>query len=172
MIEIKRLTADIFSEDMLDNYNRKHEVKKVWRKTDGEYVLVEQPYTEDWDLARKRSVARMIGRPDYITYIAQQDGRVVGFIGLKRTLVGKRMILDMMHVSADLRGQGLGRKLFQMGIQEARQAGAEELYISACSSEETIAFYRAMGAELTDRPIPEIAEDEPFDLQMTYVIRY
>lgn len=172
MIEIRQLTADIFSEDMLDNYNRKHEVKKVWRGKNCEYVLTEQPYTEDWDLARKRSVARMIGRPDYITYIAQQDGRVVGFIGLKRTLVGKRMILDMMHVSADLRGRGLGRKLFQMGIQEARQAGAEELYISACSSEETIAFYRAMGAELTDRPIPEIAEDEPFDLQMTYVIRY
>ena len=40
------------------------------------------------------------------------------------------------------------------------------MYISACSSEETIAFYKAMGAELADCPIKEIAEAEPYDLQM------
>ena len=40
------------------------------------------------------------------------------------------------------------------------------MYISACSSEETIAFYKAMGAELTDCLIKEIAEEEPYDLQM------
>lgn len=34
-------------------------------------------------------------------------------------------------------------------------------------SEETIAFYRAMGAEITDDPIKELAEAEPYDLQMT-----
>lgn len=40
------------------------------------------------------------------------------------------------------------------------------LYISACSSEETIAFYKAMGSRLAESPIQEIAEDEPYDLQM------
>ncbi len=48
----------------------------------------------------------------------------------------------------------------------ALAAGARELYISACSSEETVAFYRAMGAYVTDNPIESIARDEPFDLQM------
>lgn len=38
--------------------------------------------------------------------------------------------------------------------------------ITACSSEETIAFYRAMGSALASNPIKEIAEEEPFDLQM------
>ena len=57
-------------------------------------------------------------------------------------------------------------KLFEKGKEEARKAGAEALYISACSSEETIAFYHAMGCSLTDSPIKEIAEDEPYDLQM------
>ena len=37
------------------------------------------------------------------------------------------------------------------------------MYISACSSEETITFYEAMGAELADCPIKEIAEEEPYD---------
>lgn len=172
MIEIKLLTRDDFREDILDSYNRRHEVKKVWRKSSGgEYTLTEQPYTEDWDLARKRSVAAAIAGQDYITYIALENGKVIGFIGLKKQLIGNRMVLDMMHVSADHRGHGLGRRLFECGIKEAEKAGAAELYISACSSEETIAFYRAMGAELTDRPIPEMAADEPFDLQMTYTLR-
>ena len=76
------------------------------------------------------------------------------------------MILDMMQVSAECRGQGVGRRLFNIGMEEARKAGAEVLYISACSSQEMIVFYKAMGAQLTDNSIKEIAEDEPADLQM------
>lgn len=72
----------------------------------------------------------------------------------------------MMHVSADYRGKGIGRQLFTRGKEEARKAGAEVLYISACSSEETIAFYKAMGAEITENPIREFADDEPYDLQI------
>lgn len=71
------------------------------------------------------------------------------------------MILDMMHVSATYRGMGIEKKLFNIGKEEAKA-----LYISACSSEETIAFYKAMGAELSKHPIQEIADDEPYDLQM------
>ena len=98
--------------------------------------------------------------------MAMENDRVVGFIGLKKALVEPYMILDLMQVSAACRGQGIGRKLFDIGKEEARKAGAKGLYISACSSEETIAFYKAMGAELTDCPIKEIAEAEPCDLQM------
>ena len=61
---------------------------------------------------------------------------------------------------------GVGRQLFEVGKEEARKAGANALYISACSSEETIAFYRAMGSSLAEKPIKEISEDEPYDLQM------
>ena len=111
-------------------------------------------------------MAKTISSDDYVTYLAMENDEVVGFIGLKKDLVGPYMILDMMQVSAICRGQGIGRKLFNAGKEEARKAGAEALYISACSSEETIAFYKAMGAELADCPIKEIAEDEPYDLQM------
>jgi len=171
MASIELLTAANFSENSLDSYIRKHEVKKVYRKSDGVYVLVEQPYVEDWDLTTRRRIARNISSPDYITYIAIENDEVIGFIGLKKQLVGKRMILDMMHVSMSFRGKGLGRSLFEKGRAEAEKAGAEELYISACSSEETIAFYRAMGAEITSDPIKEMAEEEPFDLQMVCSVK-
>ena len=117
-------------------------------------------------MEKRRSVAKDISSEDYITYLAIENDEVVGFIGLKKDLVESYMILDLMQVSAACRGQGIGRKLFDIGKEEARKAGAKALYISACSSEETIAFYKAMGAKLTDCPIKEIAEDEPYDLQM------
>ena len=166
-ISIVRLTKNNFGENSLDNYNRRHDVTEVYRKINNEYVLVEQPYVEDWDLEKKRQVAADIGSDKYISYLALAGDEIAGFIGLIKELHGKRMILDVMHVSADHRRCGVGKKLFETAKAEAALAGAEELYISACSSKETISFYRAMGAEITDEPITAIAEDEPFDLQMT-----
>ena len=171
MIKIELLSETNFCLESLDFYNRKHNVNKVYRRIDGEYTLVECKYTEDWDLNKKRSVAKQISSDDYITYIALENDKVVGFIGLLRKLNGPYMILDMMHVSSECRGQGVGRQLFEEGKVEARKAGAEALYISACSSEETIAFYRAMECILTSNPIKEMAEKEPFDLQMICSVR-
>lgn len=165
-MKIELLTAENFKQDSLDNYQRKQEVKRVYRKHNGAYRLEACVYTEDWDIEKRRSVAREISSPAYITYLALDKGEVIGFIGLKKDLVGTYMILDLMQVSAGCRGQGIGRMLFEKGKEEARRAGAEALYISACSSEETIAFYKAMGARITECPIKQLAEAEPCDLQM------
>ncbi len=166
MIRFELLSAENFKPDSLDNYQRRQDVKKVYRKHNGEYILVDCVYTEDWDMEKRRSVAKVISSDEYVTYLAIENDEVVGFIGLKKDLIKPYMILDMMQVSAACRGQGIGRKLFDIGKEVARKGRAEALYISACSSEETIAFYKAMGAELTNSPIKEIAEDEPYDLQM------
>ena len=72
----------------------------------------------------------------------------------------------MIQVDKDFRGRGIGRILWEKAVEEARLNEAKELYISACPSEETIGFYRAMGAEGTDNPIISIASDEPYDLQL------
>jgi N-acetylglutamate synthase-like GNAT family acetyltransferase len=166
LIKIELLSETNFCIKSLDSYNRKQDVNMVYRRIDGDFTLVECKYTEDWDLNKKRSVATQISSDDYITYIASDNDKVVGFIGLLKQLNGPYMILDMMQVSSECRGQGIGRRLFEAGKNEARKNGAEALYISACSSEETIAFYKAMGSDLASEPIKEIAEKEPFDLQM------
>lgn len=166
MIKIELLSEANFCIESLDLYNRKQDVNKVYRRIDGNFSLVECKYTEDWDLNKKRSVAKQISSDDHITYIALENDKVVGFISLLKQLNGPYMILDMMQVSSEYRGQGIGRRLFEAGKDEARKNGAEALYISACSSEETIAFYRAMGSDLASDPIKEIAEEETFDLQM------
>ncbi|MBS7370064.1 MAG: GNAT family N-acetyltransferase [Oscillospiraceae bacterium] len=166
MVRIELLSEKNFNEHSLDSYERKQDVKRVYRRDKSEYVLVDMPYIEDWSLEKKQQVARDISSDEYISYIALDDDKVVGFIGLEKQLKNDCMILDIIQVSLAYRGNGIGKKLFNIAKQEAKKAGAKALYISACSSEETIAFYKAMGAELTNSPIREIADDEPYDLQM------
>ena len=170
MIKIELLSDKNFCEESLDLFNRKQNVKRVYRMTGGKYELTQCEYTEDWDLNKKRSVARRISSDEYITYLALEQDKVVGFVGLPKELNGPYMILDVIQVSSEYRGKGVGRQLFNLGKEEARKAGANALYISACSSEETIAFYKAMGSKLAENPIREIAENEPFDLQMICLI--
>ena len=42
-------------------------------KHDGEYILVDCAYTEDWDMEKRRSVAKDISSDDYITYLACEN---------------------------------------------------------------------------------------------------
>ena len=84
MIKIELLSTENFNLDSLDHYPRKQDVKKVYRKLNGEYILVDCVYTEDWDLEKRRSVAKDISSDDYITYLAIENDEVVGFIGLKK----------------------------------------------------------------------------------------
>ena len=73
MIRIELLSAENFKQDSLDNYPRKHDVKKVYRKHNGKYILVDCVYTEDWDMAERRSIAKAISSDDYITYLAIEN---------------------------------------------------------------------------------------------------
>lgn len=170
MISIVKLSNNNFNINSLDEYKRTQTVTKVYRRKDGEYRLVDLPYIEDWSLDKKRKIAEELCGNEYITYLAFEGERIIGLVSLVKELKGDHMILDLMQVDADYRKQGLGRKLFEVAREEAVRSRAKSLYISACSSEETIAFYYAMGAKLTDNPIKEMAENEPYDLQLVCML--
>ncbi len=171
MIRIEPLSSRNFSAYSLDAFERRQEVRRVYQKSESGYALVDSPFVENWDLAKKHDVASDLMNDEYVSYLALDGEKIVGFIGLAKELVEGYMILDVIQVTEAFRGQGIGRKLFRKGVEEARKAGAKGLYISACPSEETIAFYRAMGSELADPPIRKSAEEEPFDLQMVCDVR-
>ena len=67
MIRIELLSDKNFCEEAIDLYNRRQDVKRVYRMIDGEYKLIECEYTEDWDINKKRSVAKRISSDDCIT---------------------------------------------------------------------------------------------------------
>ena len=163
---IEKVRYDGFSEINLDAFNRQQEITRIYVRKDEKYVLEEQPGMMDWSIDKKREVALDLVDNKYISYLALEEGKIIGFMSLVKELISERMILDLIQVDKSFRGQGIGRMLWEKAVEEARSNSAKELYISACPSEETIRFYKAMGAEVTDKPIMAIAKDEPDDLQM------
>lgn len=168
MITIQKADSGNFHADSLDDFSRMQTVTKVYRLQDGQLCLIDHPFTEDWSPERRREKASEILSGRYITFCAFEEERAVGSIMLIPELNEGRMIVHSYHVSAEHRRRGLGRMLFDAAKEEALKAGADALYISACSAEETIRFYLAMGCRLSEKPIPEMVEDEPFDIQMEY----
>ena len=78
--------------------------------------------------------------------------------------------LSCIHVSADCRGEGLGRLLFLKAAESAVELGAEKLYISAHSSVESQAFYRSMGCAEAEEYNARHVELEPCDCQLEYLL--
>ena len=124
MLNIELLTEKNFTPTSLDSFKRTQTVKKVYRKQNGKYALVDMPYTEDWTLERKRKEAQFLRSSECIAYLALENNTVAGFTSLKKQLYASYMILDMMHVSADYRGKGIGRQLFNCAKEEAKKSGA------------------------------------------------
>ena len=169
-MKIEKIGRDVFGEINLDEFNRQQKITRIYVRKDEKYVLEEQMGVMDWSIDKKREVAHDLVDGNYISYLALEEDRIVGFMSLVKKLISERMILDLIQVDKEFRGQGIGRILWEKAVEEAQLNGAKELYISACPSEETINFYTTMGASVTDNPIVSIANDEPDDLQLVYPI--
>lgn len=165
-IEIRLAYKSNFTESSLDSFDRFQEVHNVYRLENGNLVLKQNPFTETWSPERKREKAAEILSDRYITFCAFDGDTVVGEIMLLPKLNENRLIIDSLHVSRDYRRYGIGRRLIETAADYAKGLGADALYASCCSSEETIRFYRAMGFEPSEHPIPSCMEDEPYDIQM------
>ena len=169
-IEIKLANRSNFTEFSMDSFDRFQEVRNVYRIENGKLVLKNTPFTESWSPERKREKASEILSGQYITYCAFDGNTVVGEIMLIPELNEDRMIIDSFHVSRDYRRHGIGRQMIETVADYAKSRGAEVLYASCCSAEETIAFYMAMGFRPSAHPIPSCVRDEPFDIQMEFPI--
>ena len=81
---------------------------------------------------------------DNLVYAAESDGAVVGFFALEPQPGGVEYQLLDLFVRPDRFGQGIGRALLSRALSEARQSGAELLYLLSDPNAE--AFYLRMGA--------------------------
>ena len=88
------------------------------------------------------------------------------FIGSKKDTLQ----LKYLHVSQNARKQGLGGKLFEAAVQQAKELGAKKMYVSATPSENTINFYMRLGCVLAMEIDQELFELEPEDIHLEYVL--
>lgn len=175
-ITYREITAGELSPELLGRFRRHQDVKRCWRKIDGQWVLRNIAFTDDWDAADHRRVCgqlRDVLASGGAVWGAFADGWLKGFSSVDGRRIGSRgqyAVLAELHVSEELRGRGLGRRLFSLAAEEARRLGAEKLYISAMSAEESQAFYRAMGCVEALEYDPPHVEKEPCDVQMEYTL--
>lgn len=98
---------------------------------------------------------------------------VIGFITVSHNIFGntaKYVELVCFQVSEPYRGMEIGKALFYQACEEARRLGADKLYISAHSSKESQAAYKALGCVHAKEINQKLAEEEPCDVQLEYVL--
>lgn len=99
------------------------------------------------------------------------ESNIIGVAVLDSEFIGRnrdQLQLKFLHISRDYRKQGLGKGLFEMASTKARDWGAQQMYISATPSENTIDFYLHLGAVVTNEPLPELLALEPEDIHLEY----
>ncbi|MEG0663697.1 MAG: GNAT family N-acetyltransferase [Clostridia bacterium] len=176
-ITYQQLYKNHLNENVLDKFNRYQEVSCCWRKQNDEWFLIDNPYIEDWDLEKKRNIVSELVNcvnNNGVVYGAIIDNTLIGFSCISADFFGKNneyIELLIMQVSTEYRNKGIGKQLFKLIAGSARQLGARKIYISAHSSEESYAFYRAVGSVDAVEINQAIARNEPFDCQMEYVLQ-
>ena len=158
----------------LDDFVRRRTVTECWRKTDNDREPVPNVHEENRSQAQCRKIAEEV--VDHInldrTGFGAFDGeRVIGFATVSRRVFGTAAGYVQpvcFQIPEEYRRQGVGRKLFLMACDEARRPGADRMYISAHSSKESQAAYRAPGCTPAEEVNEELAAAEPFDVQMGY----
>ncbi len=173
-IQYKRLDKDHFTGRSLDSFVRHQAVTECWRRIENEWMLVPNVYEENWPLEQCRKIAENVVQHmnnDQIGFGAFDGERIIGFATVSRYVFGETaryVQLVCFQISEEYRRRGIGRKLFSIVCKEARQLGAEKLYISAHSSKESQAAYLALGCTLAEEVDEKLAAEEPFDVQMEY----
>ena len=155
---IQSLLKSELTPGCLDTFARRQIVQNVWRRKDGQWTIVPEPFIDDWNLKERRQTAEHLRQ-----CIAAVAG---GFIGPEQEYAD----LLELHTDNRYRRKGLGRALFLQCAAWAQAHGAQKLYISAHSAEESQAFYRSIGCIDALWISREHAEKEPYDCQMEYAL--
>lgn len=172
MIEYRRLEEKEICRELFGQFIRRQKVGKCWRRVDGEWVIRDDPFVDDWTEEDYRKLVTCLQNTlatGGFVYAAFQDGALKGFASVEAALFGGEqgyLDLSSIHVSQDMRGQGVGRALFLAAKDWARNSGGRKLYISAHSAVESQAFYRAMGCVEAEVYHQGHVEEEPYDCQL------
>ena len=174
LINYRELKKHEINETLFENFNRYQEVKKCWRKENGEWVLKDISFTEQWSLEEYKILI------SYLHNTAKTGGVVIGVFN-NNVLVGFASVenqpfglkkeylqLSSIHISYESRGMGIGRNLFIVAAKRAKEIGAKKLYISAHSSQETQIFYKTMGCIEAMEYNEKLVNEEPCDCQLEY----
>lgn len=164
----------------LNEYSRIREInasqyiKRAWRNVDGCRQLVDINYEEtDFPNGFDNHLASLVNtfHSGGVVLGAFYRERLVGFCSVNGNFFGEKynyVLLDQLFISNEMRGKGIGKKLFFMSAKIMKEKGADKFYICAGSSEETIAFYFALGCEEAEEINQTLYQLDTRDFQLEF----
>lgn len=170
--EYRTISTDEISPALFDGFIRTQKVVKCRRKRGSEWVTVDAPFIDDWDEGDIKGLCAGLSRTvsgGGVMFGAFIGGKLKGFAAIEPEFFGSRsqyLILSELHVSAEHRGHGMGRRLFELSKSWAKRRGAEKLYMSTHSALESQAFYASVGCVEAEEYNPRLVEKEPCDCQL------
>lgn len=172
MIQYRALTIKEINFELFCTFQRKQIVTDCWRKENGKWIVKRDAFVDDWTKDDYKELIDCLKNTlltKGLVYGAFINHELKGFVSVEGTLIGSGFQyadLSSIHVSQEVRGQGIGKKLFAAAKDFAAGIGAKKLYISAHSAVESQAFYHAMGCVEAEEYIIEHVEKEPYDCQL------
>ncbi len=172
MVTYRGLCTGEIDRELFRDFIRHQKVTKCLRRQDGKWVVKDAPFTDDWSEEDYRTLVSCLKNTvstGGFVYGAFCNGKLKGFTSVESEVFGgenRYLDLSCIHVSEDMRGQGIGKQLFFAAKEWAREKGAKKLYISAHSAVESQAFYQAMGCVDAQEYNQKHVEAEPFDCQL------
>ncbi len=176
MIEYRNLQEQEIDRRLFCTFIRRQVVDQCLRRENGVWVVRSDPFIDDWaeeDYQTLISCLHNTIRTGGFVCGAFSGGELKGFVSVENDFFGgenRYHDLSSLHVSEDMRRNGIGKALFLAAAEWAGKQGARKLYISAHSAIETQAFYRSMGCTEAAEYNQKHVEAEPFDCQMEYVL--
>ncbi len=177
MITCRTLQESEIQRELFLHFNRRQVVTDCVRKEQGKWVVKSDPFVDDWseqDYRTLVSCLRHTAATGGFVSAAFCDNRLKGFVSVEAEFTGSQknyLDLSSLHVSEDMRGNGIGKELFLQAKEWAREMGAEKLYISAHSAIESQLFYQAMGCVEAMEYNQRHVEEEPYDCQLELSVR-
>ncbi|MFR2188835.1 MAG: GNAT family N-acetyltransferase [Blautia sp.] len=170
-IEMEELKLELFRK-----FQRRQNVDRQLQKQGDAWVerpvsLVEEWSKEDYefllaclqDTIREGGVVFGAFEGNAVKGFASVSGNPLGYAGTYRDLTS-------LHVSRDMRGRGIGTRLFHLAAGWALAMGGQKLYIAANPAIESQFFYRALGCTDAQEPDEEHMKNAPKDRQLEYVL--
>jgi GNAT superfamily N-acetyltransferase len=177
MFNYKELSLEEVHENFLSTFNRYQETKQVLVKHQDQLIMKTDSFIDDWDDVKKLSVIQSLKtciQAGGSVFGVYHQTELIAFANVESTrfsMHNEYVELPYIHVSYDLRGSGIGKKLFEVCCKKAKLLGAEKLYIAAHPSVETQRFYKQMGCTLASEINAQILNKEPLDLQMERLLK-
>ena len=147
---IRELTQENLKIDFLNGFKHNQSWDKQWVNKNNSWLLQDCEMSREWDNEKREWI------PTYLIEQISRGGNAIGAYA-KDKLVGFCCVdgvlrdgyanMTMLFVDDDYKRLGIGKKLFLAISEKARLIGAEKMFISAIPSQDTIAFYMAIGCK-------------------------